>query len=105
MESGQTTQSRAPSTCTDTGEKYDETLSLAASILFFQGNEEIKQDVHPRCEKEDKNHSSASVSTYWLHSTEEYNDIVEVGPEVSSSMALATKIFLEKPLSEDKSLK
>ena len=29
--SGQTTQSRVPATCTDTGEKGDETLSLAAS--------------------------------------------------------------------------
>ena len=105
MESGQATQSRAPSTCTDTREKDDETLSLANSSLFFQGNDEIKQDVHPRCEKEDDNHSSASVSTYWLHSTEEYNDTVEVRPEVSSSMALATKSFWEKPLSEDKTLK
>ena len=54
---GQTTQSRMPPACTDTGEKSDETLSLAASNLFFQDNE-IQKDVHPRREKEDDNHST-----------------------------------------------
>ena len=103
MVSCQTTQSRVPPTCTDAGEKGDETLPLAASSLFFQGNE-IQKDVHPSGEKEDENYSSASGSThdedrkYWLQSTEEYNDVVEVGPEVSPSMASATKIFCEKPL-------
>ena len=60
---GQATQSRVPPTCTDTGEKGDRTLPLAASSLLFQGNE-IQKDVHPRCEKEDNNHSSASDGTY-----------------------------------------
>ena len=68
-------------------------MSLAASNLFFQDND---------------SHSSASGSThdedqkYWLQSTEEYDDVVEVGPEISSSMASATKVFWEKPLSEDR---
>ena len=68
----------------------------------------IQKDVHPRSQKEDDNHFSASGSThdedrkYWLQSTEEYNDVVEVGPQVSPSMASATKIFWEKPLSADK---
>ena len=106
---GQTTQSRVSPTCTDTGEKNDEILSLAASNLFFQGDEnEIQKVVYPGSAKEDENNSSASGSThdedrkYWLQSTEEYDDDVEVGPEVSSSMASATKIFWEKSLSEDK---
>ena len=49
----------------------------------------IQKDLHPRSQKEDDNHFSASGSThdedrkYWLQSTEEYNDVVEVGPEVS----------------------
>ena len=84
-------------------------MSVAASNLFFQGNEnEIQKDIYPRSAKEDDNHSSASGSThdedqkYWLQSTEEYDDVKEVGPEVSSSMASVTKIFLDKPLSEDK---
>ena len=74
--SGQTTQSRVLNTCTDTGGKRDETLSLVASYLFFQGTEnEIQKDVHPRTAKEDDNHSSASSSThedqkYWLQFTE-----------------------------------
>ena len=95
---GQTAQSRVPPTCTDTGKKGEEALSLAASNLFFQSKDEIKKDAHPHSEKEDDNHSSASGSTYdedqkcWLQSTEEYNDVVEVGPEVSS-MASATNIF------------
>ena len=82
-------------------------MPLAASNLLFQSNE-IQKDVLPRCEKEDDNHSSASGSThdedqkYWRQSTEEYNDVVVVGPEISSSIASATKIFWEKPLSEDK---
>ena len=70
-------------TCTDTaGGKCDETLSLAASNLFFQGNEnEVQNVVHSHSAKEDDNHSSASRSAhdedqkYWLHSTEEYDDI------------------------------
>ena len=58
--------------------------------------------------KEDDNHSSASDSAHdedqkhWFQSTEEYNDVVEVGPELSSSMASATKIFWEKSLNEGK---
>ena len=52
MMSGQSTQSRVPPTSTDTGEKSDETISLAASNLFFQGNE-IQKEVHPRSEKQD----------------------------------------------------
>ena len=72
---GQNIESRVLSTCTDTGEKSDKALSFAPSDLFFQGNE-IKKDVHPRGEKRDGNHSSASGSThdedqkYWLKSTE-----------------------------------
>ena len=101
MVSGQTTETRVPPTCTDTaaGEKDDETLYLAASNFFFQGNEnEVQKVVHPRSAKEYDNHSSASGSThdedqkYWFQSTEEYDDVVEVGPEVSSSMASARKI-------------
>ena len=56
-----------------TMEKGDETLSLAVSNLFFQGNEnEIQKDVYPRSAKEDDNHSNVSGSThnedqkYWL---------------------------------------
>ena len=77
MVSGQNTQTRVPPTCTDTGEIGDEALSLAASNLFFQGNEnEIQKDVSARSAKENDNDSSASGSThdegqkYWLHSTE-----------------------------------
>ena len=90
-------------------EKRDETLSLAVSNLFFQGNEnKIQKDVYPRSAKEDDNHSNVSGSThnedqkYWLQSTEEYDDIVEFGSEVSPSMISATKTFSEKPLSEEK---
>ena len=87
---GQTTQTSIPPTCTNgTGEKSDETLSLAASNLFFQGNEnEIQKVVYSRSGKEDDNYSIASGSThdedqkYWLQSTEEYDGVVEVGPEV-----------------------
>ena len=81
-------------------------MPLAASNLLFQGNE-IQKDVLPHYEKEDDNHSNASGGThdedqkYWYQSTEEYNDVV-VGPEIFSSIASATKIFWEKPLSEDK---
>ena len=106
---GQTTQIRVLPTCTVTAEKGDKTLSLAVSNLFIQGHKnDIQKDLYPRSAKEDDNHSSSSGSThdedqkYWPQSTEEYDDVVEVGPEVSSSMALATKIFWEKPLSEDK---
>ena len=82
-----------------TQEKSDETLSLAASNLFFQSNEILK-DVHP-CRKKNDNHSSTTDSKYdedqkywhWLQSIEEYNNVVEDGPEVSSSMISATKIF------------
>ena len=69
-------------------------MSLAAPNLFFQGNEnEIQKDVYPRGAKEDDNHSSASGSIhdedqkYWLQSTEGYDDVVEDGSEISSSMA------------------
>ena len=105
----QTAQSRIPPMCTNTGEKGDETLSLAASNLLFQGNEnKIQKYVQLHNEKEDGNISSASGSThdedqkYWLQSAEEYNDVVKIGTKVSSSMASATKIFSEIPLSEDK---
>ena len=37
---------------------------------------------------------------YWLQYTDQYNDVVEVGPEVSSSMVSARKFFWEEPLSE-----
>ena len=70
---GQTAQTRVPPTCTDTGEKGDETLSLAASNLIFQGNEnETEKVVYPGSVNGDDNHSSASGSThdedqkYWL---------------------------------------
>ena len=83
-------------------------MSLATSNLFFQGDEtKIQKVVYLRCAKEDDNHSSASGSThdedqkYWLQSTEEYNDVVEAGHEISFFMASATKIFWKKPLSED----
>ena len=108
---GQTTQtqSRVPPKCTDTGERGYETLSLAASNLFFQGNKnEVQKDVFPSGAKEDDNHSSASGSKhnedqkYWLQSTEEYDDVTKVGPEVLSSMASATKTFWEKSLIEGK---
>ena len=73
------TSHKVPPTCTDSGEKGDEALSLAASNLFFQGNEnEIRKVVHSRSAKENHNHSSASGSThdadqkYWFQSTEEY---------------------------------
>ena len=99
--SGQTTQTRVPLTLTtDTGEKGDETFSLAASNLFFQGNENEIQKVAYSCSaKGNDNHSSALGSThdeeqkYCLQSKEEYDDIVEVGPEVLSSMASAKKSF------------
>ena len=67
MVSGQTTETRVLPTCTDTvaGEKGGETLSLAASNLFFQGNEnEVQKVVHSRSAKEYGNHSSASGSTH-----------------------------------------
>ena len=108
--SGQTTQTRVPLTCTtDTGGKGDETLSLAASNLFFQGNEtEIQKVVYSHSAKKDDSHSSTSGSTndedqkYWLQSTEEYDGVGEVESEISPSMASATKIFWKRPLSEDK---
>ena len=59
--------------------------------------------MHPRKEKEDDNRPSASGSKHdedrklWLQSTEEYNDVVEDGPELLSSMVSATKISWEKP--------
>ena len=68
----------------------DNTLSLAVSNLFFLGNEVMKWSA----KDEDKK--------YWLQSTEEYNDVVEDGPEVSPSMASTTKILWEKPFSADK---
>ena len=68
----------------------DNTLPLAVSNLFFQGNEMMKWSA----KDEDKK--------YWLQSTEEYNDVVEDGPEVSPSMASTTKIFWEKPFTADK---
>ena len=96
----QTGQSRVPPTCTDTGEKGGEKFSLATSNLYLQSNEnEIQKDVHPRSANENDNHSSTSGNThdedqkYWLQSTEEYNDVVKVRPEVSSSMASATKVI------------
>ena len=58
---GQNIESRVLSTCTDTGEKSDKTLSFAPSDLFCQGNE-IEKDVHPRGEKGDGNHSSAQAA-------------------------------------------
>ena len=83
--------------------------SLAASDLFFQGNEnEIQKVVYSCSAKKDDTHSSASGSThdedqkYWLQCTEEYDCVVEVGPEVTSSMVSATKISWEKPVSEVK---
>ena len=96
-------------TCTDTGKKGDESLFVTASNLFFQGNEnEIQKDVYARIVKKDYNHSSALGSThngdqnYWPQSKEKYDYVVEVGTEVSSSMASATKIFWEKLLNEGK---
>ena len=57
--------------------------------------------MHPRKEKEDDNRPSASGSKHdrklWLQSTEEYNDVVEDGPELLSSMVSAAKISWEKP--------
>ena len=65
MVSRQSNQSRVPPTCNDTGEKGDDTLSLAASNLFFQSNEnEIQKVVYARSAKENDNHSSASGSTH-----------------------------------------
>ena len=99
---GQTTQIRVPpATCTtDIEGKSDKTLSLVASNLCFQANEtEIQKVVYSHSAKEDDTHSSASGSThdedqkYWLQPTKEYDDVMEVGPEISSSMASATKIF------------
>ena len=55
---------------------------VAASNLFFQGNEnEVQTVVHSHSAKQDDNHSSASISAhdedqkYWLQFTEEYDDI------------------------------
>ena len=39
---------------------------------------------------------------YWLQSTEESNNVVEVRPEVSFSMTSAAKYFLERTLNDDK---
>ena len=91
---GQITQTRVLPTCNDNGKKGDKTLSLVASNLIFQGNEnEIQKVVYPHSAKEDVNHSSAYGSThveeqkYLLQSTKEYDDVEKVGPEVLSSMA------------------
>ena len=93
-------------TCTDTGKRGDESLSVTASNLFFQGNEnEIQKDVYARIAKKDYNHFSALGSkhngdqNYWPQSKEKYDDVVEVGTEVSNE---ATKIFWEKLLNEGK---
>ena len=68
--------------------------------MFFQGTKtEIQKVVYSHSAKEDDNHSSASGST---HDDDHVDDVVEVGPEISSSMASATKIFREKSLREDK---
>ena len=36
--------------------------------------------------------------TYWISSVDEYADKVQYGPEVSSPIAGATKMFWQKPL-------
>ena len=57
--------------------------------------------------EDDRTHASSENhdQPYWISSVDEYADEVQYGPEVSSPIAGATKMFYQKPLKPDRQFK
>ena len=85
----------------------DHQVSLPAPNLFFQGVDyykaQRKSSPDDQLKEDDRTHVSSKNpdQAYWISSLDEYADEVQYGPQVSSSIDGATKMFWQKPIKPD----
>ena len=74
---------------------------MHASYLWFKGQNDIHAPSESGGNKDPPNEPAMEDQIYWQDSIEEYNDPLEFGPEIPSSIAGAAKVFWKKSLKSD----